>query len=89
MTAVVRAESLTKRFGQVSAATDLSIALESETITGFLGPNGAGKTTTLWMILGLAALTSGLALVTAQRPARPGNGAWLWMRSRFRARVKA
>ncbi len=55
MTAVVEAESLTKRFGEVPAVTDLSFALEAGTITGFLGPNGAGKTTTLRMILGLAA----------------------------------
>src|SRR6202041_2321906 len=63
MTVVVEAESLTKRFGEVSAVTDLSFALEAGTITGFLGPNGAGKTTTLRMILGLAAPTSGRALV--------------------------
>ena len=63
MTAVVEAESLTKRFGEVSAVTDLSFALEAGTITGFLGPNGAGKTTTLRMILGLAAPTSGWARV--------------------------
>jgi ABC-2 type transport system ATP-binding protein len=63
MTAVVTAESLTKRFGAVSAVTDLSFALEAGTITGFLGPNGAGKTTTLRMILGLVAPTSGRALV--------------------------
>ncbi|HUC21803.1 MAG TPA: ATP-binding cassette domain-containing protein [Streptosporangiaceae bacterium] len=63
MTVVVKAESLTKRFGKVSAVTDLSFALEAGTITGFLGPNGAGKTTTLRMILGLAAPSSGRALV--------------------------
>jgi ABC-2 type transport system ATP-binding protein len=63
MTAVVEAESLTKRFGVVSAVTDLSFVLEAGTITGFLGPNGAGKTTTLRMVLGLAAPTSGRALV--------------------------
>jgi ABC-2 type transport system ATP-binding protein len=63
MTAVVEAESLTKRFGEVSAVTDLSFALEAGTITGFLGPNGAGKTTTLRMVLGLVAPTSGRALV--------------------------
>lgn len=51
MTAVVEAESLTKRFAQVSAVTDLSFALEAGTITGFLGPNGAGKTTTLRMVV--------------------------------------
>ena len=63
MTAVVEAESLTKRFGEVSAVTDLSFALKAGTITGFLGPNGAGKTTTLRMILGLVAPSSGRALV--------------------------
>jgi ABC-2 type transport system ATP-binding protein len=63
MTAVVEAESLTKRFGEVSAVTDLSFALEAGTITGFLGPNGAGKTTTLRMVLGLVAPTSGRARV--------------------------
>jgi ABC-2 type transport system ATP-binding protein len=63
MTVVVKAESLTKRFGEVSAVTDLSFALEAGTITGFLGPNGAGKTTTLRMILGLTTPSSGRALV--------------------------
>ena len=63
MTAAVRAESLTKRFGEIPAVTDLSFVLEAGTITGFLGPNGAGKTTTLRMVLGLAAPTSGRALV--------------------------
>jgi len=63
MTAVVEAESLTKRFGEVSAVTDLSFALEAGTITGFLGPNGAGKTTTLRMLLGLATPSSGGALI--------------------------
>ena len=63
MTAVVKAESLTKRFGEVPAVTDLSFVLEAGTITGFLGPNGAGKTTTLRMVLGLASPTSGRALV--------------------------
>jgi ABC-2 type transport system ATP-binding protein len=62
LTAVV-AESLTKRFGSVLAVDDLSFTLAAGTITGFLGPNGAGKTTTLRMLLGLAAPTSGRALV--------------------------
>jgi ABC-2 type transport system ATP-binding protein len=61
--AVVRTESLTKHFGGVVAVDDLSFSLASGTITGFLGPNGAGKTTTLRMLLGLAAPTSGRALV--------------------------
>ena len=35
-------------------------------VTGFLGPNGAGKTTTMRMIVGLAAPTSGTALVNGR-----------------------
>jgi ABC-2 type transport system ATP-binding protein len=58
---VVRAESLTKRFGGGVAVDDLSFELDQGTITGFLGPNGAGKTTTLRMLLGLAKPTSGRA----------------------------
>jgi ABC-2 type transport system ATP-binding protein len=57
------AEALSKRFGSVLAVDDLSFTLPAGTITGFLGPNGAGKTTTLRMLLGLAAPTSGRALV--------------------------
>ncbi len=53
---------MTKRFGEVPAATDLSFALEAGTITGF-SANGAGKTTTLRIVLGLAAPASGRALV--------------------------
>jgi ABC-2 type transport system ATP-binding protein len=59
---VVTAESLTKRFGAVSAVSDLSFALEAGTITGFLGPNGAGKTTTLRIILGGALGVLGITL---------------------------
>jgi ABC-2 type transport system ATP-binding protein len=63
MAAVVRAESLTKRFGKLTAVDSLSFALEPGTITGFLGPNGAGKTTTLRMLLGLASPSQGEALI--------------------------
>jgi ABC-2 type transport system ATP-binding protein len=63
---VVLSEGLTKRFGKLTAVEDLSFALEAGTITGFLGPNGAGKTTTLRMLLGLAAPTSGRALIFDQ-----------------------
>jgi ABC-2 type transport system ATP-binding protein len=66
MAPVVVAESLTKRFGSLVAVDDLSFSLEAGTVNGFLGPNGAGKTTTLRMLLGLAAPTSGRALVFDQ-----------------------
>ncbi len=65
--AVVRAEHLTKRFGDLVAVDDLSFALERGTVTGFLGPNGAGKTTTLRMLLHLVQPTAGQALVFGSR----------------------
>jgi ABC-2 type transport system ATP-binding protein len=61
--AVVVADSLTKRYGKLTAVDGLSFELDAGTVTGFLGPNGAGKTTTLRMLLGLAKPTSGGALV--------------------------
>jgi ABC-2 type transport system ATP-binding protein len=65
--AVVQAEHLTKRFGDLLAVDDLGFALERGTVTGFLGPNGAGKTTTLRMLLHLVQPTSGQALVFGRR----------------------
>ena len=63
MAPVLSAVGLTKRFGELTAVSDLSFELEAGAVTGFLGPNGAGKTTTLRLALGLAAPTSGQALV--------------------------
>ncbi len=66
MTAVshaIEVDSLTKRFGAVTAIDDLSFSVRAGAVTGFLGPNGAGKTTTLRIVLGLARATSGTALV--------------------------
>jgi ABC-2 type transport system ATP-binding protein len=66
-TVVVRAEHLTKRFGETLAVDDLTFALERGTVTGFLGPNGAGKTTTLRMLLQLVQPTAGRALVLGRQ----------------------
>jgi ABC-2 type transport system ATP-binding protein len=64
---VVSVDALTKRFGDLVAVVDLTFHLDAGTVTGFLGPNGAGKTTTLRILLGLAAPTSGTALVFGRR----------------------
>jgi ABC-2 type transport system ATP-binding protein len=63
----VSAVALTKRFGDVTAVSDLSFDLRAGSVTGFLGPNGAGKTTTLRMLLGLAEPTHGHALIFGRR----------------------
>ena len=55
----ISVDALTKRFGAVTAVTDLSLSLEAGQIVGLLGPNGAGKTTTLHTIMGLKTPTDG------------------------------
>ena len=62
----VRVDSLVKRFGSTTAVDDVSFSLPVGSVTGLLGPNGAGKSTTLRVLLGLAAPTSGTALVFGQ-----------------------
>src|SRR2546429_623264 len=59
----IAVEALTKRYGTVTAVSDLSFELAPGRITGFLGPNGAGKSTTIRLLLGLAEPTSGRATI--------------------------
>ena len=44
---------MTKRFGDVLAVEELSLAVEFGAVYGLVGPNGAGKTTTLQLLAGL------------------------------------
>ncbi len=64
---MIKAEHLTKRFGDTIAVNDLSFEVAPGCVTGFLGPNGAGKTTTMRMILGLDAPTQGTVTVNGKR----------------------
>lgn len=50
---VIEARGLTKRFGDFTAAQDISFAIPRGQIFGLLGPNGAGKSTTFKMLCGL------------------------------------
>ena len=47
----VHVEKVTKRYGQVTAVSDLDLCVRRGALFGLLGPNGAGKTTTLRMLL--------------------------------------
>jgi ABC-2 type transport system ATP-binding protein len=58
--------NLTKKYGQFTALSDLSLSLKGSKVVGFLGPNGAGKTTTLKMLTDLIKPTSGQALINGQ-----------------------
>ena len=48
----IQAQSITKRFGSLTAVDDVSFAVRKGEVVGFLGPNGAGKTTTMRMLAG-------------------------------------
>ena len=63
----IEVRGLTKRFGKVTAVSDLSFTVEPGRVTGFLGPNGAGKTTTLRILLDLVLPTSGSATIDGHR----------------------
>src|SRR5689334_8033411 len=66
---MIKAENLTKRYGERVAVNDVTFTVEPGTVTGFLGPNGAGKSTTMRLILGLDAPSAGLVTVNG-RPYR-------------------
>src|SRR6478735_7447285 len=55
----VRLESITKRFGAVTAVDDLDLEIRDGEFFSMLGPSGSGKTTVLRMIAGFEAPTSG------------------------------
>ncbi|MDO4974736.1 MAG: ATP-binding cassette domain-containing protein [Alphaproteobacteria bacterium] len=61
---VVEAISLTKRFGDFTAADNISFSVTPGKIFGLLGPNGSGKSTTFRMLCGLLKQTSGTAKIT-------------------------
>jgi len=55
----VSVQSVSKRFGQVTAVADVSFTVGAGEIFGLLGPNGAGKTTTIRMMLDIFKPDSG------------------------------
>jgi branched-chain amino acid transport system ATP-binding protein len=59
MTALLRVEHLTMRFGGLTAIDDLSFEAREGEITALIGPNGAGKTTVFNCITGFYKPTEG------------------------------
>lgn len=57
--ALLRVESLTKRFGGLAAVNGLSFQVSEGEIRGLIGPNGAGKTTIFNLVSGYYKPTSG------------------------------
>jgi ABC-2 type transport system ATP-binding protein len=60
---MIEVQNLTKRYGPVTAVSDVTFRVEAGEILGFLGPNGAGKTTTMRIITGYMPATEGTVVV--------------------------
>ena len=72
--------AVSKHFGGVTAASEISMEVPPGRITGLIGPNGAGKTTLINLITGILTVSSGsirfgaqdLTKAPAHRVARAG-----------------
>jgi len=80
VSAALQAERITKRFGGVTALSEVSLELRPGEVHGLIGPNGSGKTTLLNLLSGYYKPDSGRILLgdedLSQRPvqARPQHG---------------
>jgi lipooligosaccharide transport system ATP-binding protein len=59
MNPFIKAEGLTKKYGELTAVDGISFEIREGECFGFLGPNGAGKTSTVRMIHCVSPVTAG------------------------------
>ena len=59
MNSVLKISNLTKKYGLLTAVSNLSFDIEKGSIYGILGPNGSGKSTTLGIVLNVVNKTAG------------------------------
>ena len=57
--AILRTESLVKRYKKRTVVNNVTIDVRQGEIVGLLGPNGAGKTTTFYMVVGMVRPNAG------------------------------
>jgi ABC-2 type transport system ATP-binding protein len=60
---ILETQSLTRRFGKLTAVDGLDLSVDAGEVFGLLGPNGAGKTTVIKMLTTLLPPTAGTATV--------------------------
>ncbi len=66
--AILQIEGLTKRYGSITAVSNLNLEIGAGSVYGILGPNGSGKTTTLGMVLGIT---------------KPDSGTYTWFEGKY------
>ena len=70
MEQVLQFDRVTKRYGKVTAVSDLSFSVAPGEMFGLIGPDGAGKTTTIRLLCGLLHADSGVIRVMGRDPVR-------------------
>jgi drug efflux transport system ATP-binding protein len=70
--ALVQVEGLTRRYGDLVAAREVTFEVRRGEMFGLIGPDGAGKTTTLRVILGLLAAHGGTVRTCGLDPWKEG-----------------
>src|SRR4051812_13890891 len=65
---LVKAESVTKKFGAFTAVNSVSLNIQPGECFGLLGPNGAGKSTFIGMLYGVNLRTEGTLKVFGKDP---------------------
>ncbi len=76
---ILQADGITKHFGGVTAAEDLSLTLSPDRVTALVGPNGAGKTTVFNLLTGFIPPDAG----TVQVDGQVLDGLAPWQRARM------
>jgi ABC-2 type transport system ATP-binding protein len=70
MDTVLSLENVAKRYGGITAVSDLSFAVAPGEMFGLIGPDGAGKTTTIRLLCGLLHADAGTVRVMGHDPVR-------------------
>jgi branched-chain amino acid transport system ATP-binding protein len=66
MAPVLQTSGLTKQFGGITAANDVSLSVEKGARHALIGPNGAGKTTVINLLTGVLRPTAGRITLEGQ-----------------------
>ena len=74
----IQIRNVSKRFGQFLALDDVSLDVESGSLTALLGPSGSGKSTLLRIVAGLEWPDLGEILISGQDATAlaPRSEAW-------------